>query len=267
MASLPKRREQGFNFRLAALILSVSAVCSHGQSPVSTPDSVKDAGIALIGDGTVSGNVYHNPDLGFQYEFPKGWAVNDKKTQRVAIAAKGQFVWTEDVSPIRKSNAGRQCAKNLLFVTRYPVEMHTNDFNPLVTLLVADPQCIPGASYPSTAKDQDAIQRVASHLGVYVETQNIREKERPRIHAFDNSGRVILEITARYAPDIVNTPNVTTLEIVTSTLVIPVGKYWMVCMFVGGDDAQLAWLRTTKMLFDSSPAGVPPQAKATPEPH
>ena len=143
--------------------------------------------------------------------------------------------------------------------------MRTNDFNPLVTLIVADPQCI-GASFPSTIKDQEGIQRIASHLGMYVETLNIREKERPRIHAFENSGRVILEISARYAPNLNYAPTVASLEIVTSTVVIPVGKYWLVCMFVGGDDAQLAWLRATKMLFDSPPA-LPPQAKGASESH
>ena len=267
MTLLHNRRQWEFGFRLAALFLPLCGACAYGQSPSPVPDSPQPTGIAQISDGTVSGNVYRNPDLGFQYEFPKGWAVNDKKTQREAIAAEGQFVWTEDVSPIRKSHAGRQCAKNLLFVTRYPVEMRTNDFNPFVTLIVAVPQCNPGVSYPGTAKDQDAIQRVASHLGRYIETLGIMEKERPRILAFENSGRVILEITARYAPTTVEPATMMTLEIVTSTVVIPVGKYWMVCMFVGGDDAQLAWLRTTKMLFDSPPTGVPAQPKAPPESH
>lgn len=266
MASLPNRREQEFSFRLAGLILSVCAVCAHGQSAGSTPDSVKDAGIAEISDGTISGNVYRNPDLGFRYEFPKGWAVNDKKTQREAIAAKNQFAWTEDVSPRRKSKAGRQCAKGLLFATHHPEEMHTNDFNPLVALIVADPQCIPGVSFPGTVKDQDGIQRIASNLGLYVETLSIRETERPRVHAFENSGRVILEITARYFPTVVEPATMTSLEIVTSTVVIPVGKYWLVCMFIGGDDAQLAWLRATRMIFDSPPAA-PPQTKGSPESH
>ena len=267
MASRQNRGEREFSFRLAALALSVCAAAGgYGQSPAPAPDSPQSAGIAQLSDGTVSGNVYHNPDLGFQYEFPKGWAVNDKKTQREAIAAENQFVWTEDTSPKRKPKAGRPCAKSLLFVTQYPEEMRTNAFNPLVALIVADPQCMPSASFPRTIKDQDAIQRIASHLGQYLETLNIRERERPRIHAFENSGRVILEVTARYFPTTLQPATMTTMDIVTSTVVIPVGKYWVVCMFAGGDDAQLAWLRATRVFFQE-PGSAPPQVKGSPESH
>jgi hypothetical protein len=139
--------------------------------------------------------------------------------------------------------------------------MRTNGFNPFVLLIVADPQCITGSTSPSSVKDQDAIQRIASHLGLYFETLNRGAMERPRILAFENSGRVILEISARYRLTTFNPGTVTYIDVTTSTVVIPVGKYWLVSMFAGGDDAQLAWLRTTRMLFDSPPAGSAPLKK------
>jgi hypothetical protein len=45
------------------------------------------------------------------------------------------------------------------------------------------------------------------------------------------------------------TATTTTKEILTSTLVMSAGKYWVMCMFVGGDDAQLNELKATKVFF------------------
>ena len=240
-----------FSFFLIVVVLSVWAPHAHGQPPAQTPSSPQPDGIAQISDGTISGNVYHNPDLGLRYEFPKGWAVNDKKTQRDSIAAQDQLAWTEDVAPRRKAHSRRQCAKELLFVTHYPENMRTNGFNPFVLLIVADPQCIDGPTSPTSAKDQDVIQRIAANIGMYFETLNIRAIERPRIHAFENSGRVILELSARYGLTTVDPATARYFEVMTSTVVIPMGKYWLVAMFAGGDDAELDWLRATKMYFES----------------
>lgn len=250
MALRNNRREWSNALRLTPLLLLSCGTYTHGQAPA--PNIIQPPGIAQVSSGTVSGNVYHNPDLGLRYEFPKGWAVNDEKTERRTIADQNQFVWTKDISPRRSSEKGRQCAKSLLFVTKHPEGMKTNDFNPFVFVIAADPQCITGSSSPRDTKDQETIERIAAQLGVYFETVSIKELEQPpaKVHAFENSGRVIVERDARYLVTYV-TSDIPYAEVSTITRVIPGGKYWTIFMFGGGDDAQLAWLKATKITFDS----------------
>jgi len=249
MALRNNRRKWGNVLRLTPLLLLSCGIYTYGQAPA--PKTAQPEGIAQVSSGTVSGNVYHNPDLGLRYEFAKGWVVNDEKTERRTIADQIQFVWAKDISPRRSSEKGRQCAKSLLFVTRYPEEMKTNDFNPFVFVIAADPECIT-ASPPRDTKDQETIQRIAAQLGVYFETVNIKELKQPpaKVHAFENSGRVIVERDARYLVTWVSS-DIPYAEVSTSIEVIPGGKYWTIFMFGGGDDAQLAWLKATKITFDS----------------
>ena len=250
MALRNNRREWRNALRLTPLLLLSCGTYTHSQTPA--PNIAQPAGIAQVSSGTVSGNVYHNPDLGLRYEFPKGWAVNDEKTERRTIADQSQFVWTKDISPRRSSSKGRQCAKSLLFVTKYPEGMKTNDFNPFVFVIAADPQCITGASSPRDTEDQETIGRIAAQLGVYFETVSIKELKQPpaKVHAFENSGRVIVERDARYLVTHVSS-DIPYAEVSTITRVIPGGKYWTIFMFGGSDDAQLAWLKATKITFDS----------------
>lgn len=236
--------------RLTPLLPLSCGTYTHGQTP--SANTALPTGIAQVSGGTISGNVYHNPDLGLRYEFPKGWAVNDEKTQRRTIANQSQFVWAKDILPRRSSEKGRQCAKSLLFVTKYPEEMKTNEFNPFVFVIAADPQCITASTSPKDIKDQETIEQIAAQVGVYFEMVNTRELKQPpaKVHAFENSGRVIVEREARnlitwFSYDIPYA------EVSTLTEVIPDGKYWAIFMFGGGDDAQLAWLKATKITFDS----------------
>ena len=87
---------------------------------------------------------------------------------------------------------------------------------------------------------------------MYFETVSIKELREPRakVYAFENSGRVIVERDARYLVTWVSS-EIPYAEVSTITKVIPGGKYWTIFMFGGGDDAQLAWLKATKITFDS----------------
>jgi hypothetical protein len=102
-------------------------------------------------------------------------------------------------------------------------------------------------------------------LGLYFKTPSIRVLGRPRIRAFENSGRIILEISVTYVLTTFEPATITSQEMMTSTVVVPAGKYWVMCMFAGGDEAQLDWLRATRIFFDS-PEG-PPPVKGPPESH
>jgi hypothetical protein len=261
MACIPNRQRQALacvRLRLgvfAALLCTCLAVHMHGQSPSSRSDISGPDRIAQLSDGSVSGNMYHNAELGFQYQFPKGWIVDDKPTQQRTVADGRQFVWGDETSAKRERKAARQCTKDLLFVTRYPEEMRSNGFNPLAFLIAADPKCAPGVTFPSTAKDHEAIQRIANQLGIYFQTSTITSRSPARIRAFDNGGRLMLEISQSFWISIHEPGGTTSQNIRSSILLMQAGEYWVMWMFAGSDDVQLNELRATKIFFDAGPAG------------
>ena len=234
------------SFLLAAL--AFSSPHSACQSLASRTELSVSDWMAQLKDGSVSGNVYRNEDLGFQYEFPRGWNISDKKIQLQEISWGNQFVWGDDLSP-KQELESKRCAKTLLFVSKYPEQMHVNYFNPFALLIAADPRCVAGTSFPSSVKDRDSVQRIASHLDVYFKTTSIRPLEPSRIKPFDWGGHIVFETACRFRVTTHGAATTTTQEILTSTLVMSAGKYWVMCMFVGGDDEQLNKLKSTKIFF------------------
>jgi hypothetical protein len=225
---------------------------AHTQSDSPNPNAYEDKGIAALSDGTISGNTYQNPDLGVRYEFPSGWSANDLAAQRQAIADTRQVVWTDDSDPRHKHKAERQCTKELLMVTQYPEEMRVNDFNPFVLMIAADPKCAPGVTFPSTVKDREPMDRIITHLTTYFRTAAVSSKSPAQIHAYDNAGQVILEVSQRLRIDTHQPGTYTVQDIHTSVFLAQVDKYWLMWMFVGSDDGQLARLRATKIFFDAA---------------
>jgi hypothetical protein len=238
----------------ALLLCACLAVDLHSQSSLAAPDPAETSRIAGLSDGTISGNTYHNAELGFRYQFPDGWIVNDKATQQKAIADGYQFVWGEDTSAKRSRKAARQCTKDLLFVTRYPEGMRVNGFNPMAFLIAADPKCAPSITFPSTVNDHEAIQRITSQLGIYFKTSTISARSPTRIRAFDNGGRVMLETSQSFSISTHQPGRDTFQNIRSSVLTMKAGEYWVMWMFASDDDVQLDKLRASKIFFDAAPA-------------
>jgi hypothetical protein len=242
-------------FRSLVFVLSAAAFFAgygHTQSASPNPNASEDKGIAALSDGTISGTTYQNPDLGIRYEIPSGWSANDLATQRQAIADTRQVVWTDDLDPRHKHKAARQCTKDLLMVTQYPEAMRVNDFNPFVLMIAADPKCSPGVTFPSTVKDRQAMDRIISQLATYFRTAAVSSKSPAEIRAYDNAGQVILEVSQRLRIDRHEPGTYTVQDIHTSVFLAQVDKYWLMWMFVGSDDGQLARLRATKIFFDAT---------------
>lgn len=241
------------HLRVLALVSLVPICMCRGIWAQNQPpgDSAKSdkVPIARLSEGTISGNTYHNSDLGLSYEFPSGWSISDRKTQQQAISNSYQFVWTEDI-PREKMQHGTQCARSLLFVSKYPELMRANEFNAFAILIAADPRCIPGASVPASIKDQQAIQRIATNVGAYFKTSGLNSLDSGRIQAFDWGGRVAFELRQRFRVTTQASGTITSMEVITSTLVMPFGQFWTMCMSVGADDTQMKALRATKIFFD-----------------
>ncbi len=225
--------------------------------PLAALQPPKSERIGRLSDGLISGNTYHNEELGFRYQFPEGWIVNDKATQEKVAEVGHQFVWGNDPSAQQEHQAASQCTKNLLFVTRYPEGTKMEQFNPTVLLAVADPGCVPSASFPKTVDDREAIQQLAKEIVHSFRTATMASIEPARVRAFNNAGRIVIEISQSFT---VNAPGqVTPLAILSSISLMQAGDYWVIWMFASSDKAQLDELRNTKIFFDASDLPVEPK--------
>jgi hypothetical protein len=242
---------------LAVLLISLSWCTAGAQSPPpsSGPDTREANSMALLEDGSISGDTYHNAELGFKYQFPHGWVANDKNVQEKAIVAGHQFAWGDDGFAKSGKRSASPCAKNLLLVTKYPEEMRLNQFNPAALLIAADPRCAPGVVFPSSVKDQVAIQEIVKHLGIFFKTLPITSRGPAQIRSFDNGGRVLLEVSQAFSVYSHDPGSATAQNIRSSTLIMQAGKYWVMCTFVSSDDVELEHLRATKFFFDPVPTG------------
>jgi hypothetical protein len=193
--------------------------------------------ISGLSNGTVSGNMYANPDLGLRYQLPGGWTVGEKET-----AVSHQFAWVDDPSAKTPSSSPRLCSKNLLFVTKHPEGMKLNSFDPMALVIAADPTCFREITYPKSVKEREAIQKSASQFLSHLQAPGSVVRGAARVRAFDNAGKVMLEISR---PLSITTREVTFASITTiqnvnrSILTMPVNGYWVIWIFVSGDDVDM----------------------------
>lgn len=165
------------------------------QSIAAPPRPPAQSDLVHLDDGRVSKNIYRNDQLGFTWGFPRGWVVNDRKTQQRALNDGYQFAMADDLAVKSVTAPARLCSKGLLLVTKYPEGMYPNESNPLGFLAAVDPQCAPDVRFPNSVNDNQAIQGVAGRLERYVKTPPIDSRKAARIRAFENDGRVVFTIS------------------------------------------------------------------------
>jgi hypothetical protein len=203
--------------------------------------------IGQLSAGVVSGNAYKNDALGFTYEFPAGWVVNDKAIQDKTIEAGHQFAWGDSPSAAREHAAFQQCARILLVATKYPEGSKTEEHNPLATVFAVDSACSPGTHFPISIDDQDAIREAAQQLMRSLAETPFISKGQNSVKAFVVQGHVMLEISGSFqiSPLGSNTP----LEIYTAISVTQLKGYLVGWGFVSGSSSGLQELKNTKIAF------------------
>jgi hypothetical protein len=187
-----------------------------------------------------------NSELGFRYRFPDGWTINQEET-----VVAHQFAWVDDPSAKTKNASPSQCSKNLLFVTKHPEGMRLNSFDPMALVIAVDPKCFPAITYPSSPTDQEAIQRSASQLLSHLQTPGSVTRAPARVRAFDNGGRVMLEISRPLSISTHEATLTTLLNVSRSVLTMPASGYWVIWIFVSGDDVDMDRLKATKIFLDA----------------
>jgi len=227
-----------------------SRAYNPAASYITNANVVPSGRIPQLNPGSISGNTYKNEELGFQYEFPTGWVVNDKATQEKVTEAGHQFVWGNDPSAAREHEAAEQCARILLFVTEHPAGTKTEQLNPLIIVMAVDPACSAGAHFPKSIDDREAIQRIARQILLYFRQTPLASTGQAQVRSFTTVGRLVIEVTQSLTANVPgqSTPS----NIFTSMELMEAKDYWVAWMFATGSEAALAELKNTKIFFRPS---------------
>jgi hypothetical protein len=206
--------------------------------------------IGELNAGVVSGNAYKNDALGFTYEFPAGWVVNDKAIQDKTMEAGHQFGWGDSPSAAREHAAFQQCARVLLMATKYPEGTKTEGYNPLVVVIAVDSACSPSAHFPSSIDDHDAVKEAAQQLVHAFMGTPFVSKGTNSVRAFVVQGHVMLDVAGSFQ---VNPPGRDTpLDIYTSMDVTQLNGYWVGWALASGTQSGLEEMKNTKIAFASN---------------
>jgi len=131
--------------------------------------------------------------------------------------------------------------------------MALSGFDPMALIIAIDPTCFPEISFPKSTKEREAIQRAAGQILSHLQTPGEVVRAPARVRAFDNAGRVMLDISR---PLSITTREVTLGSRATirnvdrSVLILPTGNYWVAWIFVTGDDVDMDYLKATKIFLD-----------------
>ena len=209
------------------------------------------ADLASLDPGTVSGNSYSNPSLGFSYSFPEKWKAASKSAAEQMTGA------VPDVKEARPTSlSGRslpECTRVFLAVTA--PEIGTNDGTPArkITILGADPSCfVPDLKFPASVHDQESIELFGQALFRAFSGTPLIGKDAKTIRAVDLSGHIFLEVISN---SMVPVPGTSLLRKVHGSFVMTAMKdCWVIWLFESDTESELARMMNTSISFDSPQA-------------
>jgi len=205
---------------------------------------------SLIGQldaGSVTGNLYRNDQLKFQYEFPSDWVLMSKAAGKSFEGTGATFLAGNSPAVQAEHEATNQCTKELLFVRRFLQNPPTGQFNPMIVLIAADPKCISHSDFPKSADDHESVQQVARDTLAFFRPREAQAGS-TRVRVFKNGSHVVIDISQPYSFSVPG--DSAPLTVLSSTLIIESGKYWVVWEFAAGNSVELDQMRATKVFLD-----------------
>jgi len=204
--------------------------------------------MAQLTTGSVSTNLYRNPQLGIQYQFPEGWVLMSKASQVESANGRSHFEWGNSPTVQQEHDSASECTRNLLYVRRYLEPPATVKVNPIVVLLAADPDCTPETTFPKSIDDREAIQQIAKQVVRYFKTSTASPSDAARVRAFRNADRIMIEVSQAFTTK--GREQSDEIMVFSSILVMQINDYWVIWMFASGDQKELEDLRKTRIFFD-----------------
>jgi hypothetical protein len=222
---------------------SAAGMDSKPYTPGASPFPA--SAIGRLNAGSVLGNSYSNEDLGFRYEFPRDWVLMSKAPGKQSSPITSQFLLGNSPADQIQHDAANVCTKQLLFVRHYLENPSSGQFNPMIVLIAADPRCISMSPFPRSVDDGDAVQRVARDTIAYFRNKDLTLVNPARVRAFRTASGVMMDISQNFTLSVPG--QAVPLNVLSSTLMMKSGDYWVIWLFAAGDKEGLDELRTTKI--------------------
>jgi hypothetical protein len=199
-----------------------------------------------LSSGAVSGNSYTNSALGFSCQFPMGWYQADETTQRKVIGAGHQAAWGNSPSAAQEHEAAQNCTKVLLWVNREPEGSKTADLNPLIMILAADPQCVPGVTFPTSSDDHEGVRNIVQAV-VRSLAGSLVMSGAMKVGTFSLQGHLFLNVSGVSQANVPG--HALPVELHNSLVFTSLKGFWTIWVFSSGSEAELQELKHTNITF------------------
>ncbi len=126
--------------------------------------AIRDKPGLAIPAGEVSDGVYRNPDLGLQYELPKGWETLETEDSRDP---------PENERELREYELLRACSRILLHAAPRQSEDAAKGERPAIILRALDPSCL-SARVSGSAQDKKVAGEIGANLQLFSEFGQVK---------------------------------------------------------------------------------------------
>jgi hypothetical protein len=201
--------------------------------------------------GKIDGNVYHNAQIGLQYEFPKGWSIEPQGAIAPAVERYREKVSGDPSLGPRERAAVKACRRTLLSAWRTKPaadgEVPYDEFGE-VTLSAMPLSCFPNIEFPADAKDSSAIRRFIVGLSL---TEPL-ERDMTDVRSYEAGGRpfVLTHGTIAYREE----GDELSRRVSVALALTEQRGYLLVWVLAAPHDAELRQLLSAKVGFDGDTA-------------
>ena len=186
-------------------------------------DSAPQLDVARLESGSVLGNTYSNPVLGFAYQLPEGWypdALNSSSKPHEADTA----------ADSTKAAIVQECTKTLLSAREPSPANSEAGASARITIMAADPACFaPGLKYPDSVRDSEALQRIGQAIVRGFAGTSLLGREANRLRAIELDGHLFLEMPS--AANVPVTGSSLLRKVHKSFVLTNLRQYWVIWAF------------------------------------
>jgi hypothetical protein len=209
--------------------------------------STPDVNVAQLDGGELRGNVYVNNSLGFSYAFPEHWLHSTQPPLRQPMQKSDSEAL---FSGAESTATPGQCARVLASFTSYEERTQGLDFNPRITLMVADPTCfIPDMKFPASLEDREGVQSYGEAVFHSLVGTRLIGGHAIKLFGIDLNGHIFLEITSNNAEPIAGGG---LLRKIHSDMILTVlGKIWTIWLSESDTESEFAALLKSSISFNS----------------
>jgi hypothetical protein len=211
-------------------------------------ESKPELDLPHLDPGLVSDGSYTNSFLGFSFQFPTGWSVEDGRTEGKAVGTPASLKTTTHT----EIGSADPCIRSLFSAHKLPPGSRSPDFNSHIMILAADPACFaPDVEFPSSVHDHSALQFLGAALLRAFAGSPLLGQNANSIRAVDLRGHIFLELPSVAAVPI---PGSTLLRKVHKSFVLAnMAHYWVIWLFECDTESELSRLMKASLSFEPNP--------------